>query len=69
MITIRKNEPLGTEADGTPISRMEIDVDTAEELPVKIKGVKLGQGSIAWCINDGEFYGMNSEGEWINQGE
>ena len=69
MIKIRKNEPMGTDADGTPVSRMEIDVDNADELPVKIKGVKLGQGSIGWCINDKAFYGINSEGEWINQGE
>ena len=69
MITIRKNEPIGTETDGTPISRMEIDVDTAEELPVKIKGVKIGQGSIGWAISEGTFYGMNGSGEWIIQGE
>lgn len=54
--------------DGENIVRYEIDVDTAAELPETIEeGTKIAQGSIAWVISAGEFYGMSSEGEWINQ--
>ncbi len=47
----------------------EICVDTAEELPNAngITGRILVQGSLAWDISTGDFYGLNSSGEWINQ--
>lgn len=52
------------------IERMDIDVDTADELPAvdAIPGKIIGMGSIGWAINDGDFYGLNSDGEWIKQG-
>ena len=47
----------------------EICVDSAEELPNAdgITGRILVQGSLAWDISTGDFYGLNSSGEWINQ--
>lgn len=48
--------------------RYEIDVDTVAELPETIEeGSVIAQGSIAWVISTGEFYGMTSEGSWVNQ--
>ena len=51
------------------VERMEICVDAASDLPTvnSITGCKIAQGSIAWDISTGDFYGMSSTGEWINQ--
>lgn len=51
------------------VERMEICVDTASDLPTvnSIAGCKIAQGSIAWDISTGDFYGMSSAGEWVNQ--
>lgn len=51
------------------VERMEICVDTASDLPTAdgITGCKIAQGSIAWDVSTGDFYGMSSTGEWINQ--
>lgn len=50
---------------------MELDIDTAAELPEVdfLSGHKLYMGSIAWVIETGEFYAMMSDGTWVNQGE
>ena len=47
----------------------ELRIDTAEELPAAdaLAGRILAQGSLAWDISTGDFYGLNSSGEWINQ--
>lgn len=51
------------------VERMEICVDTIEDLPEadSIPGCKIAQGSIAWDISTGDFYGMASTGEWVIQ--
>ena len=51
------------------VERMEICVDTASDLPTvnSIPGCKIAQGSIAWDVSTGDFYGMSSTGDWINQ--
>ena len=51
------------------VERMEICADTASDLPTvnSITGCKIAQGSIAWDVSTGDFYGMTSTGEWVNQ--
>lgn len=51
------------------VERMEICMDAASDLPTvnSITGCKIAQGSIAWDISTGDFYGMSSTGEWVNQ--
>lgn len=70
MITIR-NYTLMTKISGKNVrdantARVEFDVDTIEELPSEgvLEGYTLYQGSIAYVINSGKFYVLNSEGEW-----
>ena len=68
MLSIRSEEFIRYER-GLSVVRMEIDVDTAEEIPDidGIAGIILYQGSIAWDISTGNFYGLTSSGEWILQ--
>ena len=49
--------------------RVELCVDSSADLPaVDYKsGQLLAQGSIAWDISTGDFYGLTSTGEWVNQ--
>ena len=58
--------------NGVEISvvRAEIDCDTAADIPAynAVPGKKLAIGSIAWDISTGDFYGLDSSGEWIKQG-
>ena len=53
------------------VERMEICVDAASDLPTvnSITGCKIAQGSIAWDVSTGDFYGMSSTGEWVNQSD
>lgn len=69
MITVRSRELLELKIDGTNVERMEIDVDTASELPAvdDFEGKLIAQGSIAWDISTGDFYGMGSDGQWVVQ--
>lgn len=48
---------------------IEVDCDTASDLPTvyELDGRVIGQGSIAWDISTGDFYGLNSSGVWIKQ--
>ena len=68
MISIR-NEKFIAYENSLSVVRMEIDVDSAEELPEidYFSGRTLYQGSVAWDISTGNFYGMTSSGEWIIQ--
>ncbi len=68
MISIR-NEKFIKYENNKSVMRMEIDVDSAEELPAKdyFSGRTLYQGSIAWDISTGDLYGFKSTGEWVNQ--
>lgn len=72
MLKVRRWEHMGFVDDQSDIAieRMDIDVDTADELPAVDAFPKkiIGMGSIGWVINDGDFYGLNSSGEWIKQG-
>lgn len=51
--------------------RYEFDIDSASELlglaEAVDPGTTIAQGSIAWVISTGEFYGMTSSGDWVNQ--
>lgn len=51
------------------VERVEICVDAASDLPTvnSITGCMIAQGSIAWDVSTGDFYGMTSTGDWINQ--
>ena len=51
------------------VERMEICADTASDLPTvnSITGCKIAQGSIAWDVSTGDFYGLKSDGTWVNQ--
>ncbi len=68
MISIFSEKVVGYR-DGLPVVRVEFSVDTAEELPEMndFSGKILGQGSIAWDVSTGDFYGLTSFGEWVNQ--
>jgi hypothetical protein len=44
----------------------EIQVDTASELAVSVDGYTFANGSIAWVVQTGAFYGL-SGGTWYNQ--
>ena len=56
---------------GKNIVRYEFDIDSASELTGLIDAIDpdttIAQGSIAWAISSGEFYGMTAAGEWVNQ--
>lgn len=69
MITVRSRELLELKIDGTNVERMEIDVDTSSDLPDAdaFAGKIIAQGSIAWDISTGDFYGMGSDGTWVVQ--
>ncbi|HBB71913.1 MAG TPA: hypothetical protein DCZ71_04825 [Ruminococcus sp.] len=56
-------------SSGAAVIRAEIECDTAEDLPAAdhFNDRILSMGSIAWVINSGEFYGLNSSGEWVLQ--
>ena len=68
MISIRNEEFIKYE-NGKAVMRMEIDVDSAEELPAidDFSGKTLYMGSVAWDISTGDLYGFKSTGEWVNQ--
>lgn len=68
-MVVKRNTKHVTDSTGKAVEIMEIDVSTADELPAIdfFTGSIIGQGSIAWCINEGAFYGLNSDGEWVNQ--
>lgn len=54
------------------VARVEISINDASELPEKdggIPGVIIDEGSIAWDIDTGDFYGMKETGVWKKQGD
>lgn len=67
-ISIRSRERIDTK-DDKPVNRVEMDVDTVAELPAVNSATSeiYGIGSIAWVISTGDFYGLTSSGEWVNQ--
>ena len=73
MFTIRNSEFIRFDSQGRSVERLELALDTSADLPgtqngeVVASGRVATQGSIAWDISTGDFYGLNSSGEWINQ--
>lgn len=57
-----------TTFEKTNTARVEIAVDSASELVTEYKGIAFTQGSIAWDISTGDFYGLDSNGNWNKQG-
>lgn len=47
--------------------RAEIAVDSASDLATECASGVFTQGSIAWDIETGDFYGLDSSGEWVKQ--
>ena len=68
MITIRDRVFVRYE-NGVCSERMEIDVDTADDLPAAnyFSGRRIHQGSLAHDISTGDFYSMDSTGTWYAQ--
>ncbi|WP_297956196.1 hypothetical protein [uncultured Ruminococcus sp.] len=68
MLTIYKEEYLGSDS-GVSVMRAELFVDAKEDLPAPadLTGKILATASIAWEISSGDFWGLNSEGKWVNQ--
>lgn len=51
-----------------PLVYFEFNCDEATDLPIgMIEEKEIAQGSIAWVISAGEFYGYTSTGSWVNQ--
>ena len=75
MLKIKKQDFIRfVEVEGRNLSltRAEMFCDTASDLPAvdEIGGCLLDMGSIAYDIATGDFYVLNSDGEWKNsQGE
>jgi hypothetical protein len=68
---ILKNNTEGTDpTTGRRVMRVEMVVDTVEELPAVdgLDGVLLSQGSVALVVNASSVYVLNSEGVWKEQG-
>lgn len=68
MIIVRESIFIKFE-EGVSVERMELDVDSASELPSVdfMQGHKLCQGSIAHDISTGNFYAIDSQGTWYAQ--
>ena len=51
------------------IQRVEIVCDTEADLPTpeEIDSEGFTVGSLAWTVETGSIYGLNSTGDWINQ--
>lgn len=69
MITILK-EKFRNYDDSSSVVIAEIAVDEKTELPTAdgISGRILSHGTIAWEISTGDFYGLRSDGKWVDQG-
>ena len=72
MVRVRIQRATGLERDsqGRPIQYFEIDVSTADDLPVDgvIDNVKVGHGSIARVVQTGAFRSWDGAAEaWYNQ--
>ncbi|SFD14488.1 hypothetical protein [Ruminococcus albus] len=67
-MVIMKEQLIGMGED-TAVCRMEFAVDSAAEIPYLGASIPrtIAPGSTVWDISTGEFYGMNSQGVWINQ--
>ena len=68
MLKIRNFEVERSNEQGEFI-RAEISVSDASELATTSGNYTFVEGSIAWDISTGDFYGLDSSGEWIKQGQ
>lgn len=68
MLTILKEKFMSFD-DPNAVIIAELAVDAKTELPEAdgIEGRILAQGTLAWEISTGEFYGLRSNGTWVNQ--
>ena len=68
MISIRNSRFIRFE-DGAATVKVELDVDTAEELPANgyFAGHRLAHGSIAHVLTTGEFYCLAGDNSWYPQ--
>ena len=68
MVTVRESIFIKFD-NGVSVERMELEVDSAEELPSAdfMAGHRLYQGSIAHDVSTGAFYAIDSNGTWYNQ--
>lgn len=55
------------QANGVKKMRVDIVVDNAAELVNSDGAFSFTFGSRAWVVNDKTFYGLNSEGVWVDQ--
>lgn len=51
------------------LNRVELCVDSASELPAvnAFDSMLMFQGSVAWDVSTGDFYGLGSDGTWYKQ--
>jgi hypothetical protein len=55
--------------DGKNYMRAEIVADSVSDLTVEgISNYHFTFGSIAWVVGSGEWYGLNSNENWVKQG-
>ena len=66
MLKIRNFEVERLNSEGLFV-RAEISVSDTSELATMSGDYTFVEGSVAWDISSGDFYGLNSSGEWINQ--
>lgn len=68
MVTILK-EKFRSFEDSKSVVVAELAVDAKTDLPVPsgISGRILSHGTLAWEITTGDFYGLGSDGKWVNQ--
>ena len=68
MLTILKEKFMSFE-ESRSVVIAELAVDEKTELPTAngIEGRTLAQGTLAWEISTGTFYGLGSDGMWVDQ--
>ncbi len=70
-VTIRYKQVMKyrEEENKGPLVYYEFNCDEESDLPTNpaVNGEEIAQGSIAWVISTGEFYGYTSTGSWVNQ--
>ena len=69
MYTIINSKVVKTDKGIELTRRVEIVCDTEADLPTpeEIASEGFTVGSLAWTVETGSIYGLNSTGDWINQ--
>lgn len=64
-----RNERFISYISGRAVVLADVEMDSAADLPDvdDFDGRTLAKGSIAHDISTGDFYSLNSSGDWINQ--